>query len=230
MYLSCIEIKYGCVDDMKADCIDMKLRRTFWLIYTREQHCVYSIFVFVELMEAWMALVASRSFLKNTLITRSMGPTWGPSGADRTQVGPMLAPWILLSGYWPGTFSFRGKNVCARLYQNILFQIHLMMTFWVQHSDVNFAVIQKRLNCFARGGGNCARVGGNRCPSIFEGLSVSTCKQICHYFDGLVSPLWNYQWRIYIFLLLEIVLYQIVFGKICCRRATIQDKSGGDHS
>ena len=22
-----------------------------------------------------------------------MGPTWGPSGADRTQLGPMLAPW-----------------------------------------------------------------------------------------------------------------------------------------
>ena len=27
-----------------------------------------------------------------------MGPTWGPSGADRFQVGPMLAPWTLLSG------------------------------------------------------------------------------------------------------------------------------------
>ena len=27
-----------------------------------------------------------------------MGPTWGPPGADRTQMGPMLAPWILLSG------------------------------------------------------------------------------------------------------------------------------------
>ena len=26
-----------------------------------------------------------------------MGPTWGPYGADRTQVGPMLAPWFLLS-------------------------------------------------------------------------------------------------------------------------------------
>ena len=25
-------------------------------------------------------------------------PTWDPSGADRTQVGPMLAPWTLLSG------------------------------------------------------------------------------------------------------------------------------------
>ena len=32
------------------------------------------------------------------LITRFMGPTWDPSGADRTQVGPMLAPWTLLSG------------------------------------------------------------------------------------------------------------------------------------
>ena len=41
-----------------------------------------------------------------------MGPTWGSSGADRTQVGPMLAPWTLLSGlvnsayffYWNGSF------------------------------------------------------------------------------------------------------------------------------
>ena len=35
----------------------------------------------------------------HTLIARFMRPIWGPSGADRTQVGPMLAPWILLSGY-----------------------------------------------------------------------------------------------------------------------------------
>ena len=28
-----------------------------------------------------------------------MGPTSGPSGADRNQVGPMLTPWILLSGH-----------------------------------------------------------------------------------------------------------------------------------
>ena len=33
-----------------------------------------------------------------SLIARFMGPTWGPPGADRTQVGPMLAPWTLLSG------------------------------------------------------------------------------------------------------------------------------------
>ena len=33
-----------------------------------------------------------------TLIAKFMVTTWGPSGADRTQVGPMLAPWTLLSG------------------------------------------------------------------------------------------------------------------------------------
>ena len=27
-----------------------------------------------------------------SMIAKFMGPTWGPSGADRTQVGPMLAP------------------------------------------------------------------------------------------------------------------------------------------
>ena len=31
-------------------------------------------------------------------IAKFMGPTWGPSGADRTQVCPMLVPWTLLSG------------------------------------------------------------------------------------------------------------------------------------
>ena len=33
-----------------------------------------------------------------SLIARFTGPTWGPSGADRTQVGSMLASWTLLSG------------------------------------------------------------------------------------------------------------------------------------
>ena len=32
-----------------------------------------------------------------SLIARFKGPIWDPSGADRSQVGPMLAPWTLLS-------------------------------------------------------------------------------------------------------------------------------------
>ena len=34
---------------------------------------------------------------KWSLIAMFMGPTWGPSGADRTQMDPMWAPWTLLS-------------------------------------------------------------------------------------------------------------------------------------
>ena len=36
----------------------------------------------------------------SSLTSRFMGPTWDPAGADRTQVGPMLAPWTLLSGLY----------------------------------------------------------------------------------------------------------------------------------
>ena len=35
----------------------------------------------------------------HTHIAKFMGPKWGPSGTSRPQMGPMLAPWTLLSGY-----------------------------------------------------------------------------------------------------------------------------------
>ena len=39
---------------------------------------------------------------ESSQIARFMGPTWDPPGSCRTQMGPMLAPWTLLSGslYW----------------------------------------------------------------------------------------------------------------------------------
>ena len=39
---------------------------------------------------------SNRRNKQTTLIASFMGPTWGPSGADRTQVGPMLTPWTLV--------------------------------------------------------------------------------------------------------------------------------------
>ena len=61
-------------------------------------------------------------------IARFMGPTWDPPGADRTQVGPMLAPWILLSGiitwvpfqykdhiFCYSNFHFKDKHSCDHL-------------------------------------------------------------------------------------------------------------------
>ena len=37
-------------------------------------------------------------FVKSPQIARFMRPTWGPPGSCRPQMGPMLAPWALLSG------------------------------------------------------------------------------------------------------------------------------------
>ena len=37
----------------------------------------------------------------STQIAKFMGPSWGPPGSCRPQMGPMLTPWIMLSGYIP---------------------------------------------------------------------------------------------------------------------------------
>ena len=46
---------------------------------------VYKLSAYMELVEA-------------AQIAKFMGPTWGPPGSCRPQMGPMLAPWTLLSG------------------------------------------------------------------------------------------------------------------------------------
>ena len=38
-------------------------------------------------------------YVMSTQIARFMWPTWGPPGSCRPQVGPLLAPWTLLSGH-----------------------------------------------------------------------------------------------------------------------------------
>ena len=45
-------------------------------------------------------------------IARFMGPTWGPHGPCRPQMGPMLAPWTLLSG-----MTIHHYSVCVCLLQ-----------------------------------------------------------------------------------------------------------------
>ena len=45
-------------------------------------------------MQCWI----QHQWKRNTSqITKFMGPTWGPPGSCRPQMGPMLAPWTLLS-------------------------------------------------------------------------------------------------------------------------------------
>ena len=53
------------------------------------------VWITAKLMMLYLNLML---LLVTTQIARFMGPTWGPHGADRTQVGHMLGPWALLSG------------------------------------------------------------------------------------------------------------------------------------
>ena len=43
-------------------------------------------------------LVVTYALYSTTQIAKFMGPTWDPSGSCWLQMGPMLAPWTLLSG------------------------------------------------------------------------------------------------------------------------------------
>ena len=52
-------------------------------------------------IKLWVWLVFRAGTLIRTCpqIAKFMGPTWGPPGSCRPQVGPMLAQWTLLSGH-----------------------------------------------------------------------------------------------------------------------------------
>ena len=71
-----------------------------------------------DLVAAWECPYWTRN---TSQIASFMGPTWGQSGADRTQVGPKLAPWTLLSGFrWS---KFRSTASSRQLYR-LIFLMH----------------------------------------------------------------------------------------------------------
>ena len=83
----------------------------------------------------WINFEMSRTwwYVHITLIARFMGPTWDPSGADRTQVGPMLAPWSLLSGYKP------------KIDRLLAPQMAVMLMYWTQNLSSLWRQMSKHL-------------------------------------------------------------------------------------
>ena len=88
--------------------------------------------------------------INTSLIARFMGPTWGPSGADRTQVRPMLAPWTLLSGIE----SWQKLPICQRWHlqmhlnewkASIFNQIPLMLAHKSQINNSHVSLCRKAL-------------------------------------------------------------------------------------
>ena len=78
----------------------------------------------------WMRFETPWRWYDVTLIARFMGPTWGPPGSCRSQVGPMLAPWTLLSGHSNGMQickAFNHQNLGKQM--RICFLQHLSQLF-----------------------------------------------------------------------------------------------------
>ena len=75
----------GCQTSIKHNTNWRCLETLHWFVYLS----IY-LFIIYLLIYSFINSLASP-------IARFMGPTGDPSGADRTQVGPMLAPWALLS-------------------------------------------------------------------------------------------------------------------------------------
>ena len=82
------------------------MKQTFLIKWLQTMYCVFVtwicfIYSFQHTAYTWDILSWLLVKLPRTpLIARFMGPTWGPSGADRTQVGPMLTRWTFAIWAW----------------------------------------------------------------------------------------------------------------------------------
>ena len=79
----------------------------------------------------------TKVFMKScSPIARFMEQTWGPSGADRTQVGPMLAPWTLLPGFILACLYIPVLPNCSWIGVNIGISFTRFFTAWpATHSN-----------------------------------------------------------------------------------------------
>ena len=79
----------------------MILRHSVSLTICEEIHKSQMFSPYKEPTIQMYSLLIYRLLFTHSPDSKFMGPTWGPPGAERTQVGPMLAPWTLLSGSFP---------------------------------------------------------------------------------------------------------------------------------
>ena len=81
-----------------------------------------------------------------SLIARFMGPTWGPSGADRTQVSPMLAPWTLLSGMFTNTKPALGYFKTVSCSRDVVYETLTWQTAQFSWNGGNYHLTPNRLD------------------------------------------------------------------------------------
>ena len=87
-------------------------------------------------------------------IAKFMGPTWGPPGSCRPQMGPMLAPWTLLSGTFQLVGRFLLLNVTTDSYHmywcSTGFDVMLTCVascLWGSKTDIDYIEVALSLWC-----------------------------------------------------------------------------------
>ena len=80
-----------------------------------------------KVMATCFSMTAAQAYLAGfempylTQIAKFMGPTWGPPGSCRPQMGPILAPWTLLSGEIPDIVACHGAP--ASMYEEMMWYV-----------------------------------------------------------------------------------------------------------
>ena len=81
---------------------ELSLPNTVFICYMQYLCIILNIYIWIlkiiMLPQGW---IQSRNFPKCSQVAKFMGPTWDPPGSCRPQLGPMWAPWNLLSGFIP---------------------------------------------------------------------------------------------------------------------------------
>ena len=84
-----------------------------------------------------------------TPIAKFMGPTWGPPGADRTQVGPVLALWTLLSGNICNGQMLHHWSTCMRI--DMWFHPTIQTTYnYLSMLKFKLNHLKRRDNCWVK--------------------------------------------------------------------------------
>ena len=98
-----------------------------------------------------------------------MGSTWGPSGADRTQMGPMLAPWASLSGWLRPCRSVVSSSIALWAFEQLVYK---------QSCDIQWS---QPLKCILFTVVNLCRHTTHACPGLHASLHARkhTYRQIC---------------------------------------------------
>ena len=105
-------------------CISITFWFLFWVTHSSFNYqMVMQVHNFIY--EAYLGSIQCQYIINvcASLIARFMGPTWGPPGADRTQIGPMLAPWSLLSG-------FPWIMLTIDIWYFVVFRYFIIMAYW----------------------------------------------------------------------------------------------------